>query len=301
MANVPWFSLLTMVTISATLSFMADAQDCFGGIETFEKMVSMSFSGVVSYKSMLQQPGQAITRDCINLCKQQAACLSFSLNYTSSSCISYNVNSVGRGDDIIVAKAVNFYEKICFRGVSKQAFDSACRDRLWVFDRVREAYLDGHVDKETKNVRTKEDCEKLCITEERFRCRSADYDEIQHICRMSRETRRTKPNAFRVAPGSGRNYLENQCAPPPPASCRYETKQDATLLTPDHLQFAASATDCMDQCDAETAFNCWSYSYVDNRCQLSGDSSVTWGKDVTLPSHPGAVYGELKCFFEQCD
>ncbi|XP_035231145.1 uncharacterized protein LOC118203012, partial [Stegodyphus dumicola] len=301
MANVPWFSLLTMVTISATLSFMADAQDCFGGIETFEKMVSMSFSGVVSYKSMLQQPGQAITRDCINLCKQQAACLSFSLNYTSSSCISYNVNSVGRGDDIIVAKAVNFYEKICFRGVSKQAFDSACRDRLWVFDRVREAYLDGHVDKETRNVRTKEDCEKLCITEERFRCRSADYDEIQHICRMSRETRRTKPNAFRVAPGSGRNYLENQCAPPPPASCRYETKQDVTLLTPDHLQFAASVTDCMDQCDAETAFNCWSYSYVDNRCQLSGDSSVTWGKDVILPSHPGAVYGELKCFFEQCD
>lgn len=53
----------------------------------------------------------------------------------------------------------------------------------------------------------------------------------------------------------------------------------------------------MDQCDAETAFNCWSYSYVDNRCQLSGDSSVTWGKDVQLPSHPGAVYGELKCFF----
>ncbi|KAF8773607.1 hypothetical protein HNY73_016253 [Argiope bruennichi] len=301
MANVPWFSLLTMVTISATLSFMADAQDCFGGIETFEKMVSMSFSGVVSYKSMLQQPGQAITRDCINLCKQQAACLSFSLNYTSSSCISYNVNSVGRGDDIVPSKAVNFFEKICFRGVSKQAFDSACRDRLWVFDRVHGAYLEGHVDKEARNVRTKEDCEKLCITEERFKCRSADYDENQHTCRMSRETRRTKPNAFRVAPGSGRNYLENQCAPPPPASCRYETRSDVTLLTPDYLQFAASATDCMDQCDAETAFNCWSYSYVDNRCQLSGDSSVTWGKDVKLPTHPGAVYGELKCFFEQCD
>ncbi|KAG8197083.1 hypothetical protein JTE90_004349 [Oedothorax gibbosus] len=301
MAHVPWFSLLTMVTISATLSFMADAQDCFGGIETFEKMVSMSFSGVVQYKTMLQQPGQAITRDCINLCKQQAACLSFSLNYTSSSCISYNVNSVGRGDDIVLNKAINFYEKICFRGVSKQAFDSACRDRLWVFDRVRDAYLEGHVDKEARNVRTKEDCEKLCITEERFKCRSADYDEVQHTCRMSRETRRTKPNAFRLDPGSGRNYLENQCAPPPPASCRYETKSDVTLLTPDYLQFAASATDCMDQCDAETAFNCWSYSYVDNRCQLSGDSSVTWGRDVQLPSHPGAVYGELKCFFEQCD
>lgn len=82
-----------------------------------------------------------------------------------------------------------------------------------------------------------------------------------------------------------------------PASCRYETKSDSTLLTSDYLQFAASATDCMDQCDAETAFNCWAYSYVDNRCQLSGDSSLTWGKDAALPSHPGAVYGELKCFF----
>lgn len=53
----------------------------------------------------------------------------------------------------------------------------------------------------------------------------------------------------------------------------------------------------MDQCDAETAFNCWAYSYVENRCQLSGDSSVTWGKDAILPSHSGAVYGELRCFF----
>lgn len=82
-----------------------------------------------------------------------------------------------------------------------------------------------------------------------------------------------------------------------PASCRYETKSDFTLLTADYLQFAASATDCMDQCDAETAFNCWAYSYVENRCQLSGDSSVTWGKDAILPGHSGAVYGELRCFF----
>jgi hypothetical protein len=40
--------------------------------------------------------------------------------------------------------------------------------------------------------------------------RSAEYDESEQTCRMSREDRRTQPLAFRRDAGSW-DYLENQC------------------------------------------------------------------------------------------
>ena len=40
--------------------------------------------------------------------------------------------------------------------------------------------------------------------------RSAEYDQSEQTCRMSREDRRTQPLAFRRDGGSW-DYLENQC------------------------------------------------------------------------------------------
>lgn len=42
--------------------------------------------------------------------------------------------------------------------------------------------------------------------------RSAAYIYSLQICRMTSETRRTKPEAFRYV-GNDVDYLENQCAP----------------------------------------------------------------------------------------
>ena len=41
--------------------------------------------------------------------------------------------------------------------------------------------------------------------------RSAEFDESQNVCRLSREDRRSQPSAFRRQPGSPVDYLENQC------------------------------------------------------------------------------------------
>lgn len=71
--------------------------------------------------------------------------------------------------------------------------------------------MEGFDNKEEKNVATKMDCERLCLTEETFICRSAEYDELRQLCRLSKEDRRTQPMAFKLSPASSIDYLENQC------------------------------------------------------------------------------------------
>lgn len=103
--------------------------------------------------------------------------------------------------------------EVCLRdAVQKATFDALCGDRLWAFERAKEGHLEGFVDREEHNVKDKEECAKMCLLEETFPCRSADYDEITKMCRMSREDRRSQPQAFRQVPGNSRDYLENQCS-----------------------------------------------------------------------------------------
>lgn len=87
----------------------------------------------------------------------------------------------------------------------------ACNDRLWAFERVVGAFLEGFDDKEERSVQSKTDCERLCLLEAEFVCRSAEYDETLKVCRLSREDRRTQPSAFRRQPRISVDYLENQC------------------------------------------------------------------------------------------
>lgn len=62
----------------------------------------------------------------------------------------------------------------------------------------------------------------------------------------------------------------------------------------DLLQFATAVDDCQTQCDRETTFNCRAYSYMENRCYLSGDDTVSLGPSG-LPPMTNAAYGEKKC------
>ncbi|KAK8781129.1 hypothetical protein V5799_017528 [Amblyomma americanum] len=291
--------LWILVLLTALLVPFVNGQNCFGGIESFEKTTGLAYSGSVSGQTLLQQPDQALTRDCINLCKQQSQCLSFSLNYVGFRCAAFNLNSAGRRDLLVTTPSTNYFEKICFRGVQKSSFDALCGDRLWAFERVKEGHLEGFVDREEPNVKDKEECAKMCLLEEAFPCRSADYDEVAKTCRMSREDRRSQPQAFRQVPGSTRDYLENQCSATAPTSCRYETRVGVGVVSMDLLQFATAVDDCQTQCDRETTFNCRAYSYMENRCYLSGDDTISLGPSG-LPPMTNAAYGEKKCITEQC-
>ncbi|XP_067133905.1 uncharacterized protein [Centruroides vittatus] len=274
-------------------------QNCFGGIGSYDKVTGRKFGSGVTSSVLTEQRNQALTRECLNLCKQQSSCRSFSLDYKEFRCNSYEVDSVGRKELFEVVSGVNYFEKTCFRGIPKANFDTLCGSRMWTFDRVPDAFLDGYVEKDVTNIQTKEECQKLCLLEESFTCRSCDHDEVQKICRLSKEDRRTQPQAFREVPGSGRDYLENQCAASAPTSCRYDLRPDISILSMDGLQYASNEDECQSQCDTETAFTCRSYTYMENRCYVSGDDTTSLGP-VQLPIVSGAIYGEKKCIIEQC-
>ncbi|OQR73434.1 hypothetical protein BIW11_09734, partial [Tropilaelaps mercedesae] len=300
-----WFELIYFLIHSPL--FANGQHSCFGGIESFEKTTGVGYGGQVVGTTILQQQDSALTRDCVNLCKQQSQCNSFTLNYVGFKCTSFQITSQGRRELLVDSPSLNYFEKICFRGVQKHTFDELCGDRLWAFERVKESHLEGFIDREESNVKDKEECAKMCLLEENFPCRSADFDEVQKVCKLSREDRRSQPQAFRQVPGSSRDYLENQCSATAPTSCRYETRVGVGVVSMDLLQFAQAVDDCQGQCDRETTFNCRAYSYMENRCYLSGDDTVSLGPSG-LPPLTNAAYGEKKCItgeyneslFKQC-
>ena len=91
-------------------------------------------------------------------------------------------------------------------------FDKLCNtERGWAFERVMNAALDGHDHQRKDGVESRNECARLCLLESEFECRSAEYDSESKLCILSREDRRTQPEAFRNDV-FGVDYIENQCA-----------------------------------------------------------------------------------------
>lgn len=344
---------------SDSSSQQSTAATCFGGLQTFEKISMSAFesptangqsSSGSSFGSgiLVQQDDQALTSECVNLCRSQSNCLSFVIDYNKFECKSYattqqelqqefdakfqqserNVqqqtndtsnlsNSTNDGRSYLLSSAAstvhfqhllpsassNYFEKICLDGVAnRNQFGDVCgQNRLWTIERVLDSFLDGYVEKEVTNVNNKDECSKLCIFETQFVCRSADYDQQSRLCRLSKEDRRTQPQAMRYLAGSNRQYLENQCATPGPSSCVYETKKNLGIISMDALKFAQTIQDCQMKCNLESTFNCRSYSFHQQRCFLSGDDSSSLNSNlIKLPMKQGWSFGEKKCLVELC-
>lgn len=218
------FFLILLITLSFLKNVnICYATECFGGIETFEKTAMSDFSSEIKTGGiLLQQEDQALTKDCISQCKKQPICLSFVLDYTKFICGAYQYTS-GQiiqpnhhlRDKLQTTNTTNFFEKVCYKGMAGEEYRRICGDgRLWAFERILDGYLEGYEDLSIPSVATKEDCAKHCLVETKFNCRSADYDHQNKICRLSREDKRTQPQAWRRDFGSQRDYLENQCAAP---------------------------------------------------------------------------------------
>lgn len=210
------YLIMLPVLLSVITKALVTGDNCFGGVETFEKIAITSFTPdtIPTVGVLLQQDNVALTRDCINLCKQQQRCNIFYLDYRKSRCTSYGDSSRRHREHMQPSKTGNLFEKVCLKGISKQEFDHVCgNDRLWAFERVKDTFLEGFTEKELTNMVDREECAKACLTETAFICRSADFDEVKRICRLSKENRLTQPQAFVHVKDSQRDYLENQCAP----------------------------------------------------------------------------------------
>ena len=99
-----------------------------------------------------------------------------------------------------------------FFAVRQNQFDKLCNsERGWAFERVINGALDGYDHKRKDGVESRNECARLCLLESDFQCRSAEYDSEAKLCILSREDRRTQPEAFRNNV-IGVDYIENQCA-----------------------------------------------------------------------------------------
>ena len=173
-------------------------------------------------------------------------------------------------------------------------FDEACNsERGWAFERVVGASLDGHNHKEVDGVESRGDCARMCLQERDFDCRSAEYDFDARVCRLSREDRRTQPEAFRTGVPNV-DYIENQCAKALPDCSYTSAKLDVMAVAMDDLLAATSSQECQRHCDDQRAFNCRSFAQKGDRCYLSGDDSVSLGSSVQHVDI-GAIYKEKVC------
>ena len=101
---------------------------------------------------------------------------------------------------------------LLFFSVRQNQFDKLCNpERGWAFERVINGALDGYDHKSVDGVESRNECARLCLLETDFECRSAEYDFETKTCILSREDRRTQPEAFRNDV-FGVDYIENQCA-----------------------------------------------------------------------------------------
>ena len=101
---------------------------------------------------------------------------------------------------------------ISFFTVRQNQFDKLCNsERGWAFERVINGALDGYDHKRKDGVESRNECARLCLLESEFQCRSAEYNSDAKLCILSREDRRTQPEAFRYNV-IGVDYIENQCA-----------------------------------------------------------------------------------------
>jgi hypothetical protein len=99
--------------------------------------------------------------------------------------------------------------------VRQSQFDKLCHgERGWAFERVLGGVLDGHDHRAHDAIETRDECARLCLLEKDFECRSAEFNARDKRCVLSREDRRTQPEAFRVDPEAAAytDYIENQCA-----------------------------------------------------------------------------------------
>ena len=109
--------------------------------------------------------------------------------------------SIGRSK-LQTDSGVNFFEKVCLRGVRQNQFDSLCNaERGWAFERVVGGELEGFDHKEINSIESRGECERLCLLEDEFPCRSAEFDSDARRCVLSRDDRRTQPEAFRYGAG----------------------------------------------------------------------------------------------------
>ncbi|KAG1688210.1 General transcription factor 3C polypeptide 5 [Nymphon striatum] len=179
------------------------------GFVTFEKMTNMDFRGNIYYTI-----NNLSLYECHGWCQQEPECkaarFSFVVNpitpVQQTKCEMQNETEAARPNSGLPRKTVNVYyfNKVHIRS------EKVCKKRLWAFERVPNMLLPNR-DNAVFFIGSKDDCLTSCLNEQRFICRSVEYNYKTRQCQLSNSDRRTAGISVGLQASSGTDYFENAC------------------------------------------------------------------------------------------
>lgn len=203
---------------------------------TFEKMTNRDYSGLTYYTIQ-----NVSLFECLGWCKEEMSCTSAVFSFVvnpfaalqETTCQLQNetqarqgayLRSLPNGDQVTMVahpqRATNLY---FFNKIELQT-ESVC-NRLWAFERFPNRRLRQR-DRPSFHAPNKEFCQAACMSEQRFVCRSLEYNYINQQCSLSGLDRRSPyvihvtSNAAVSTPSGhasdmldspGTDYFENAC------------------------------------------------------------------------------------------
>ncbi|XP_076343318.1 uncharacterized protein LOC143243347 [Tachypleus tridentatus] len=180
---------------------------CTEGRITFEKSTNWDFFGT-TYTSFRN----ISLYECQSWCRENVECVAASFSFVvnplvplqDTLCTIQNTTT-SRNSVLSLQRSVNTYhftkmeinsEKLC--------------NRLWAFERVPNAIIRG-LDSAIFYTSNKNSCLTACLNEERFVCRSVEFNYMNSECHLSKYDRRS-PSAFvDLLERPGVDYFENNC------------------------------------------------------------------------------------------
>ncbi|XP_045103923.1 uncharacterized protein LOC123499645 isoform X7 [Portunus trituberculatus] len=264
------------------------------GTIIYEKITGQTVRTARESAYQLDTSPGGLSEKCASRCREDSGeCPAFAVDYVLGRCFQLDRNTQGRNTDIISTPGKSYFEKICVRA----KLPPQCIDRVWHFERAPGMELRGLDDRQQTLVQSRRDCIEACLQETSFLCRSAEYDSVQLVCRISRSDRRTNPDSYVEAASPSTEYLENQCIPVDDR-CPYRKTEGAyPVYLDDTIGSVLSEQQCQRSCTNYRKFNCRSLSFypAGSQCFISGDDKVSGGGTAALQNRPGTTYFERDC------
>lgn len=301
----PLLVLFAMVAPLAAVSSGQSPPSCPPEFDTWVKMTALVPVTLAPHYRvfMYASPGNAVTAECYNRCRESGDCRAFLVDHGRSACFRVSRLSPNSWDQpgdtpVTAAPASTYFERAC---LDMRAAPGGCAGRAWAAERVPGYELVGWDRLTIAAPVTRAECLQECIKpKDGWQCRSARWDSRTGACYLSSEDRRSQPDSFRA--GSwGVEYLENQCAEPvtSAASCAYQEFTNVSLIIADLQITGLDREQCQARCDAETNFRCRGFSLRPPEagrgaawlCVLHGDDTLSVGPSALYPL-PGALYAE---------
>ncbi|CAG2174419.1 unnamed protein product [Oppiella nova] len=140
-------------------------------------------------------------------------------------------------------------------------------NRGWAFERVKGFEMKKYSKKSVK-VMTRLECMQMCLNENDFECRSANYDSDVNECSLSDMDRHTitynSLKSRKYGPSSGSiDYMENNCIQEPNKLCDFRPISGKILKTVDSVyENVKTIEECKEKC-LNSPYRCHSFDFGD--------------------------------------